>query len=56
MPYLSHRMVDLNWSAQQIKEDFRKYHPANLVVPFRKNTETNIIKYAESWKEKLQSN
>jgi protein tyrosine/serine phosphatase len=51
----AYRMVDLNWSAKQIKEDFCKHHQKIWWPPFRKY-EADVIKYAESQKEKMPSN
>jgi protein tyrosine phosphatase (PTP) superfamily phosphohydrolase (DUF442 family) len=45
----AYRMVDLHWSAEQIKEDFRKHHQKIWWPPFRKY-EKDVIKYAESRK------
>lgn len=51
----AYRMVDLNWTATQIKEDFRKHHQKIWWPPFRKY-QAKVIEYAKSRREKVQSN
>jgi len=47
----AYRMVDLHWSAEQIKEDFRKHHQKIWWPPFRKY-ERRVSEYANSRKQK----
>ncbi len=46
----AYRMVDLNWTPEQIKTDFKKHHQKIWWPPFRKY-ESAVISYAESQKQ-----
>jgi protein tyrosine/serine phosphatase len=50
----AYRMVDLNWSYEQIKADFKKHHQKIWWPPFRKYPEV-VLKYAEAHKQMQQN-